>query len=501
MDAILVLFSPDLIWLMVLGLIIGIIGGIIPGISGAVVIALALPFTWTLSALQALVLLFSMYTGTGFGGAVTGVLLGIPGSPGSVAMVFDGHLMARHGRAARALGAALGASAAGAVFGAVMLILFLVPLASFALKFGPPELFMVVLLALLLIGTLRGKSVLKGVLAGVFGMMIGSIGIAPSGATRGVFDTTYLLDGFPFIPVLVGMFTVPGLILLTSMKTISGDIREGSNVREIMIGLLAPFRYPVAYVVGSVLGIIVGLIPAVGGTVSSIAAHNLGRNISPRGSQMGVGEGHEEGLVYPGASGAADEAGSAAMLFVLGIPGGSTTAALMGALILKGWVPGPKMVFDHYDVIQSVVWAELFQALLLIPIGFVVCVYARHLVSVKTSILIPVLSAVMVLGVYSLRQELFDVWVAVGFGIFGYYMARADYPVVNFLIGLLLGGIVEGELIRTFALYDGRWERLLERPIALTLFAAFVVLLVLPLIMRMRRKAKSRRETPQVESA
>jgi putative tricarboxylic transport membrane protein len=492
MEALLSLFSIDLLWFMILGITIGIFGGIIPGISGAVVVALALPFTWNLSALQALVLLFSMYTGTGAGGAISAVVLGIPGSPGAVAMVFDGHLMAKDGRAGRALGASLGAAAAGATFGAIMLILFLVPLATFALKFGPPELLMVVLLALLLIGTLRGNSVVKGVLAGLFGVIVGSIGIGPSGASRGILGTTYLLDGFPFIPVLVGMFTIPGLIELARMPRISGTTKEGSRLGDILAGLLAPLRYPLASLQSALLGIGVGLIPAIGGTVSNVAAYNLGRTVSRRGKLFGKGGGHEEGLVYPGVAGGADEAGAAAVLFVLGVPGGSTAAALMGAMILKGWVPGPKMVFDHYDVIQAVVWAELVQALLLIPIGLIVCYYARHLVSVKTSVLIPLLGAIMVLGVYSLRQDPIDVMVAVGFGVAGFFMARADYPVINFLIGLLLGGLVEGELVRTYALYHGRWERIFERPIFDILLILFIALLFVPLVKVLRGRRRSR---------
>jgi putative tricarboxylic transport membrane protein len=150
------------------------------------------------------------------------------------------------------------------------------------------------------------------------------------------------------------------------------------------------------------------------------------------------------------------------------------------------------MVFDHYDVIQAVVWAELVQALLLIPIGLIVCYYARHLVSVKTSVLIPLLGAIMVLGVYSLRQDPIDVMVAVGFGVAGFFMARADYPVINFLIGLLLGGLVEGELVRTYALYHGRWERIFERPIFDILLILFIALLFVPLVKVLRGRRRSR---------
>lgn len=496
MTSLLALFSVHILWLMGAGLVIGVIAGAIPGISGGVAVALAIPFTMNMSPLQALVFLFSIYTGSGFGGAISAVLLGIPGTPAAIMTVFDGHLMAEHAKADRALGVALGGSAAGNMLGSLLLILFLFPLSRFALKFGPPELFLVILLALLLIATIRGESAVKGILAGFFGIALGTVGIAPSGAMRGTFGIPYLIDGFPFIAVLVGMFTVPGLIQLSRSQTIARQAVVRTNIREILRGATAPIRYPLTWLRSALVGVGVGVVPAAGAAVATIVSYNLGRALSPRGAWFGKGEGEEQGVLCSEAANSSSEGGAAATLFALGIPGGSTAAALMGAIILKGWVPGPRMVFDHYSVIRSVIWAALLEAACLIPIGVLICYYAARLVAVNTRLLVPLLASVMILGVFSVRQEVADVWVAIGFGLLAYLMARSDYPVINIVIGLLLGPMAEAELVRTFALYNGRWPTILQRPITDVLLVVVLAVTLVPLGLMAWRRVRGRRSAP-----
>ena len=487
-----ILIQPDMLGLMIIGLSIGMIPGILPGIGGATTIGLALPFTMMLSDLQALVLLCSLYTGVAFGGSITSILLGIPGGGGSVPVMFDGHRMAKAGKADHALGASLGATTVGNIIGSCFLIFLIFPMATVALMFGPPEMLMVVCLALLMIGTIRGKSAIKGILAGVFGIMVGTIGIAPAGGERGLMGSVYLLDGFPTIALLVAMFTIPGIVEMCTVSTIQRSETRGSNLRQLIYGLGAPLRYPFATVPSGIFGLWIGVLPAVGGSVSSIGAYNIGRSISPRGDQFGKGDGHEEGIVYCETASGADEGGSLATLFVLGIPGGSTAAAMMGALIMKGWAVGPKMVFDNWEVVRTVTWALLIQALLLIPVGLIYCYFAWRMVKIRTSILVPLVAAIMVAGIYSTRQEPLDVIVAVAFGAFAWLMQKTDYPPLNFLVGMLLGGVLEGELVRTFATFSGRWELLLGRPLTLILIVALAGMLVLTVRTEMRRSARER---------
>jgi putative tricarboxylic transport membrane protein len=268
-DAILALqslMSWDLFGLMIVGLIVGMIPGILPGIGGASTIALSLPFTVYLSNLQTLVLLCSLYTGVSFGGSITSILVGIPGGGSSVAVMFDGHRMAKAGKADYALGASLGSLATGAIIGALFLIFLIGPMASIAVKFGPSEMLIIVLLAILMIGTIRGKNAFKGILTGLFGIMVGTVGISPMGDEMGTMGFPYLLDGFPAIAMLVAMFTIPGIVEMCLVPSIQRKGHQGSSASALLKGMLAPLRYPVTAVTSSLIGLWFGILPAIGGS-------------------------------------------------------------------------------------------------------------------------------------------------------------------------------------------------------------------------------------------
>jgi putative tricarboxylic transport membrane protein len=486
------LMSLDLLALMVVGICIGMIPGILPGIGGAATISLALPFTVHLSELQTLVLLLSLYTGVSFGGSITSILVGIPGGGSSVAVMFDGHRMAKAGMADHALGASLGSVATGHIIGALFLIFLIGPLATVALKFGPSEMLMVISLAILMIGTIRGQSAVKGILTGLFGILVGTIGISPHGDERGTMGTIYLLDGFPAVALLVAMFTIPGIVEMCMVPTVERKEHRGSSARALLAGMGAPLRYPGTAFISSMIGLWIGILPAIGGSVGSLASYNLCRTFSPRGRLFATGTGHEEGIVACETANGSDEGGSLATLLVLGLPGGSTTAAMMGALILQGWAVGPKLVFDHWEVIRTANWSVLFQAILLLPIGFVFCYYGWRIVRVKTTILVPMVSAIMVTGVFAIRGEPLDVVVAVSFGILAWLMQKTDFPPLNFVIGLLLGPILEGELVRTVATFSGRWELLFQRPLFLILLVALLATLALTIRSERNRIVRER---------
>lgn len=486
------LMSWDLLGLMIVGITIGMIPGILPGIGGAATISLALPFTMYMNELQTLVLLCALYTGVSFGGSITSILVGIPGGGSSVAVMLDGHRMAKAGKADYALGASLASVVSGHVIGALFLIFLISPMASLAVKFGPAEMLVIISLAILLIGTLRGRSVWKGVLTGLFGILVGTIGVSPHGDERGTMGLVYLLDGFPAIALLVAMFTIPGIVEMCMAPTVERNAHQGSSARALLAGMRVPFRYPRTASLSSMIGLGIGILPAIGGSVGSLLSYNVCRSLSPRGHSFAAGDGHEEGIVACETANGADEGGSLATLFVLGLPGGGTTAAMIGALLLQGWAVGPKMVFDHWETIRTVIWALLAQALLLAPIGFVFCYYAWRIVRVKTSILVPMVGAIMVTGIFALRGEPLDVVVAVGFGILAWLMQKTDFPPLNFIIGLLLGPTLEGELVRTYATFEGRWGMLFERPIFLLFLAVLVITLALTIRSERRRYVRGR---------
>jgi putative tricarboxylic transport membrane protein len=289
---------------------------------------------------------------------------------------------------------------------------------------------------------------------------------------------------------------VPGIVeMCVTPRVDTSKMGTRSSARQLLRGLGAPFRHPVTAITSSLVGLWIGILPAVGGSVGALLAYNLNRTRSPNGAKFGTGDGEEEGIVACETANGSDEGGSLATLFTLGMPGSATTAAMMGALMLHGWAVGPKMVFDHWEIIQAVVWAELLPALLLVPIGLVFCYYARQIVKVKPAVLAPMIGAIMVTGIFALRGEATDVAVAVAFGIVAWLMAKTDFPPINFIVGLLLGPVLEGELVRMYATFRGRWELLLQRPIFLVLLVVLAAILFFTVRGEVRKFRRERAAT------
>ncbi len=303
-----------------------------------------------------------------------------------------------------------------------------------------------------------------------------------------MFGVPYLLDGFPFNAALVGLFAVPGLINMVSLEYVSERPTTRLALREITSGMLAVFRYPFAFLRSALIGVGIGLIPAAGAAVACVVSYNVGRAVSRRGHRFGTGE--DEGVVCAESADSSSEGGSAATMFALGIPGGSSTAVLLGAMILQGWVPGPRMVFDHLDVISSVLWGNILQALMLVPTGLIFVYFAEKTLRLKTHTLVPLLFAVVVFGVFAVRGQTADIWVMLGFGFGAFLLERRDYPLINVVLGLLLGPLFEGELIRAVQLYSGRWERVLERPTSIALMLLLAVIVMLPRVIQRLQSRK-----------
>lgn len=479
------LFDISILLYMIAGLAFGVICGAIPGLNAGIGIALMLPVTYGLDPLSSLVFLTSIYTGGVFGGAITAILINAPGSPSAVATTLDGHPMALKGMGNEALGLSIGASALGGLLGMVFLVIIIRPLAGFALQFGPAETFLLVIFALTSIASLSENSFLKGLMAGAFGLLLGTIGFTASGSMRFTFNSVYLIDGMPVIPALIGFLALSELILRLEHRITQLPEAGKLDFRRILIGLAMVPRRAVSLVRSSVIGIFIGAIPGVGATVGSLISYETARRTSRHPGRFGKGE--PDGVIAAEAANNASEGGAMATMLALGIPGGAATAILIGALTIQGIVPGPRLIYEHADVIYGLLAAEILEQMLLLGVGLVVAAMFLRLIYLPFEIIVPAVVVMSYIGAYSVRNAGFDAALLIGCGIVGWLMKREGYPVVAVVIGVMLGATADAELIRMAQLYGSDWSVLWTSAICLVLSLAIVASLAAPAVQAWRR--------------
>ncbi len=439
-------FEPVAFLLLLGGTIGGLILGATPGLSPTMAVALLIPFTFHLQPVQGLILLGSAYTSTVAGGAVSAILLKIPGAPANIATTLDGHTMAKAGQGKRALQLSFLASLFGGVFG-VLLLIFLTPvLASWALKFGPSESFWIAILGVTIIGTLGGGSVIKGLLAGCIGLWLSTIGFDDIlGTQRFIFHSS-LGGGINIIAALIGLFAIPQVISMfakgrstTSMDVI--DVRPHpikEAIRELGQSRLA-------LTIGTAVGSIIGLIPGVGGQIAGLVAYDQTRNFSKDRAKFGSG--HPEGIIAAESANNAMVGPSLVPLLTLSIPGSPTAAVLLGGLIIHGIFPGPNIFLYHSNVVWPFINSMLIGQFLMCIFGLLIAGYAARIARVPPYAMAAVVLALAVFGSYSVQNSMNDVYVMFVLGVAMYFLERYGYSAAPLVLGLILGPIAEGSFV------------------------------------------------------
>lgn len=476
--------------LIILGLTLGVVLGAIPGLTGSLGIALMLPVTFTMDPLPALVFLIAIYTGGLFGGAITAVLINTPGSPAAVATTLDGYPMTKQGDSGRALGLAVGSSAIGGLIGAVILLIIIQPLATVALKFGPTEMFIVAVFGLTIISSIQEGGFIKSIFAGLFGVLIGTIGMTDTGAMRGTFDSVYLLDGIPMIPALIGLFAISELFFLAEKKFIAEQSKKQKYSTQLIKGVKEIFTYPFNILRSSIIGVFVGALPAAGSTIASLLSYNEAKRFSKNKSKFGKGS--EEGVIAAETANNSSEGGALATMLVLGIPGSASTAMLLGAIIMQGWVPGPRLFVDQSAVIYGAIFSMIIGLILLIIVGGIVSLGAGRIITIPTRILIPIIVVFALVGAFSTRNMLMDAFLVFLFGVIGWYLRRNKYPVIAVVLGLILGPIADGELLKSVQLHGSdTFSAFFTRPLSLILIIITFFGVLVPIILeRLKKKTK-----------
>ena len=477
-----VVLSPFNLALMIVGILLGVIIGVLPGLGGANGVAILLPLTFTMSPTSAIIMLSCIYWGALFGGAITSILFNIPGEPWSVATTFDGHPMARQGRADEALTAAFTSSFVGALV-AVILITFLAPLvAKFALKFGPPEFFAVQFLTFAsFIGMGRG-SPFKTLASMCLGFALASVGLdSVTGQLRMTFGTAELLTGFKFLIAVIGLFGIGEI--LASME--AGLAFRGAQAKLRLNAVIETWkklpRYWATSIRSCLIGCWMGITPG-GATPASFMSYGLARRFSKRGENFGKGE--IEGVIAPET--AAHAAGTSALLpmLTLGIPGSPTAAVLLGGLLIWGLQPGPMLFIEQKDFVWGLI-ASMYLGNIAGLIIVLTCVpLFAAILRVPFSVIAPVIMVICAVGAYTVNNAMFDVWMMGVFGVVGYVFNKLRYPLPPLVLALVLGDMAESSFRQSMLLSQGDLSIFWSNGLVGSIFGLGVILLFWPIISR-----------------
>ena len=448
------LADPARILMMCLGIGVGLVIGILPGLSGTVGMAILLPFIFGMEPFAALAMLIGMAAVVHTADTFPSVLLGVPGSSGSQATILDGYPLAQKGEASRAFGAAFFASMIGGLIGAVVLFLILPVARPLVLTFGSPELFMLTLLGLGMVGVLSGRRPLLGILAGALGLLIGAIGAAPATPYyRFTFDSLYLFDGLPIAVVALGLFALPEMLdLLIAKRSIAGKGQLGvgwwDGVRDVIKHKWLALRC-------SAIGVSVGAIPGMGGAVVDWISY--GQAVQTSRDKESFGKGDIRGVIAPESSNNAKEGGALIPTLLFGIPGSGTTAVLLGGFILLGLQPGPRMVTENIDVTLLIIWSLALANV----IGAVACLLLSRPIALLSLVpaarLAPFLLVIMMMGAYQSSRHWGDLLAFLIIGLLGWVMKSLDWPRVPLLIGYVLSISAERYLHLSVSRYDWLW--------------------------------------------
>jgi putative tricarboxylic transport membrane protein len=471
-------FTPEnLLWCFV-GVFVGTVIGVLPGLGSTTGVAVLLPLTLAFEPVTALIMLAGIYYGSQYGGTITSVLISTPGEAASVVTTLDGYQMAKQGRAGAALAIAAIGSFVAAIISLALLILLAPPFAEFALRFGPPEMMAVMILGLATIISFAGDNRTLGLLMALVGLLIACVGVdTGSGTPRYTFDSIYLLSGIPFVEVMIGLFAV-GEVLNQIHEGAARPIR--ASFRELMITKADIMRSRGAILRGSFLGFGFGVLPGAGSTLASFMAYGIEKSVSKNKDEFGKGA--IEGVAAPESANNAAANANFVPTLTLGIPGGATTAVLLGAFLMNGIRPGPLLFDEQPELVWGLLASFFIGNLILLLLNLPLAPMFAQILRVPYGYMYPLILLTSFIGAYSVTNSMFSVWVVMVFGIVGYVMKRVDLPMAPLVLGLVLGPLFEKALVQTSAMGDGSLAIIFDRPIVLVVLAIAILQVIAPAI-------------------
>ena len=462
-----------------LGVLGGIVIGVLPGLGPLLGIVLLTPFAMHMEAGAGLSLLLGVFVGGTFGGAVTAILLRIPGTPIAAATLLDGYPMTEQGRGAEALGLAVSASALGGLIGGAYLILAAPLLADVALNFGPPEYFALAFGGLVCIAVVSRGSTVKGLIVGCIGLLIATIGIDPFAFFyRFTGGSSLLLGGVPLVPLVLGLFAVSEML----DQARGSDLDRSAGLRGVRLPpstVLAVLRQPVNLVRSSSIGTLVGSLPGAGSVIAAFVAYAAAKGADANPDRFG--QGAPEGVVATESSNNACCGGTLIPSLALALPGDPCTAMLLAAILLLGFIPGPQLFETSPDLVATIFGSYMTANVFLLVFGFALVPVFVWFVNIRKVFLIPTILVLCVVGSYGVTNALSDLWFLPLFGVFALGLVRFGYPLAPLTIAPVLGPIMEENYRRSLILSAGDHTVFLTRPIATSILAASLVVLALSL--------------------
>ncbi|WP_295891363.1 tripartite tricarboxylate transporter permease [uncultured Vibrio sp.] len=484
MNGLFVAFSPAVLPVLVFGVVGGIVLGALPGLTATMGVAILLPFTFGMEPTSALVMLIGVYIGGIYGGSIAAILLKTPGTPASAATVLDGHTLAAKGQAARALSISAVASFIGGIISTMVLIGIAPMLANFALRFNAPEYFALALFGLTIIASVSSQNILKGLLAGTIGLLVSTVGLDPiSSVPRFTFGVMDLYSGINVIPVLIGLFALSEAInqiekIISEKKAkvakFDHKLLSKADIKEMM---------PTA-VKSGIMGTSIGSVPGAGADISAFVCYNEAKRVSK--NQDEFGKGSVKGLAAAEAGNNGVTGGSLVPLLTLGVPGDATTAVLLGALIVQGLTPGPLLFTQNPDIVYGIFSSMLVANVLMLIVGLIGIRFFCRIIEVPKMLMIPIIIFLSVVGAYAINNSMFDVGIAIAFGLLAFVLGKLEIPTSPILLAIILGPMAETNLRKALLMYDNSWSFLYERPIAL----AFILLAIFSVYSTMKMKKK-----------
>ncbi|WP_420412646.1 tripartite tricarboxylate transporter permease [Roseibium sp.] len=473
------IFALSTLIFMLVGTVAGIIAAAIPGFTVTMAIVLTLPLTFNMDPLQGVAVMLSVYVGGLTGGLISAALLGIPGTPSSVATTFDAFPMARKGDPGRALSLGVWASFFGTLISTMILVIAAPPLAVFAVKLGPWEYFSLIVFALTIVASLVGDSVLRGLLAGLIGLAISTIGADPIlGRPRFDFGIEMLETGLPFLVVLIGIFAISQLLsevedartVRSGASLVTGaiDFKTLKVMKEVLMSPVNLFR-------SSVIGVLIGALPGAGGSISNLVAYDQAKRASKNPEQFGTGT--PDGVIASESGNSATAGGGLIPLIGLGIPGSAVDAILMASLMVHGISVGPRLVLDHSDLVYGMFIAMTVASFMMLIVSVLSMRLFIRVAAVPKWLIVPTVLVCCVVGSFALNNRVTDLYLLGVIGLVGYVLRSLGYSLAPLVLGVILGPIAETNLRRAL-MTDGDPTLFLTRPISLIFLIAAVLAVI-----------------------
>lgn len=479
------LTQPASIVFLVGGVVLGLVIGILPGLGPPIAIALALPFTFYLDTVPSLLLLLGIYSAAIYGGSISAIAVGIPGTGAAIATVQDGHKMFKAGRGGDALGLSLTGSIIGGLVSVVCLAFISPLLAELAVKFGPREYLAISVFGLVVVVRVAGASLAKGLLVGGLGIFLTTWGLDElNGTERYTFGSYHLYEGLPLVPFLVGLFAMSEVLIGAERALRKIEFtQESLTVRLPGLETLGKMKDLIFR--SSIIGTVIGIIPGEGAAVGAFFAYSEAKRRSSDPGKFGTGI--PEGIVAPEAANNATVGGALVPTLTLGVPGSPAAAVLLGAFLIHGLAPGPRLFSERPDLMYSIFIGLFIINILMMFIGLAAIRFAARLIMVPTAVIVPTVMLLSFVGIYSVSNSFFNVGVLLGAGILGYVVRKLGYSIAPLSIGFVLGPILENSLRQSLTMADGSVLEFFNTPIGLSIYAVLALtILWAPVAARLR---------------